>query len=503
MAATPSYDELLRRIGGASPHPWYPSEFARSARLDSGELDAALDKLRLGGLIEFTDWEAGRGQGFVLTSAGIEVLRSARALARLRNGTIPQWADRFNDNADDLPPTTALGRGDAIRNSLLRDTKPRVTQVLIVLNLLVFLGGVVYAVVHQIPIGRVLGMGNIRVLHASGAVSGVDLIDGQWWRLMSACFVHIGLLHLGFNMYSLHSIGGIFERIWGRSRYLAIYLVAGFGGSCLAMATGPRVMLAGASGSLCGMLAALIVWVYLNKRYLPPRLASEWMTQLSSSFILIVLISLMPNVSWAGHLGGAVAGGLMAAMLNFHRYRTDVVRHFYLLVVPLTVALSIGLLVRSQTMNREWRTLIAAVKDDDDPEPNPRERGQRPNREAKFAPDWSQAIQQVERTMDDAEKLRKLKPRNRPDDDVKAAVATLAEAKARLTELSANLNEAVPSDRVTAARRLVDERLKQLELLSACLSLGGAWTEDDDQKLEEQTERANRRFQYYRNLMRD
>jgi hypothetical protein len=105
--------------------------------------------------------------------------------------------------------------------------------------------------------------------------------------------------------------------------------------------------------------------------------------------------------------------------------------------------------------------------------------------------------------MDDAEKLRKLKPRNRPDDDVKAAVATLAEAKARLTELSANLNEAVPSDRVTAARRLVDERLKQLELLSACLSLGGAWTEDDDQKLEEQTERANRRFQYYRNLMRD
>ena len=64
-----------------------------------------------------------------------------------------------------------------------------------------------------------------------GAVSGADLLNGEWWRLLTACFVHIGALHLIGNMFALAMMGPLAELLWGRGRLLLIYLASGLAGS--------------------------------------------------------------------------------------------------------------------------------------------------------------------------------------------------------------------------------------------------------------------------------
>src|SRR5207249_9149678 len=133
-----------------------------------------------------------------------------------------------------------LGRGEQIRQALAWPIKPRVTPVLIGLNILVFAAGLVIAG-GQVPF---LVWANGQVPMRTGAVNQVALLRGEWWRLLTSCFVHFGVLHIGLNMYGLWIVGRLAEQMWGRWRYLAIYLIAGFGGSCAAMyLSQPRTVL--------------------------------------------------------------------------------------------------------------------------------------------------------------------------------------------------------------------------------------------------------------------
>src|SRR5262249_16924630 len=83
-----------------------------------------------------------------------------------------------------------------------------------------------------------------------------------------------------------------------------------------------RAPAAGASGALCGILAALIVWVFINRGHLPPQIASAWMRSLTINAVLIIGISLLPGISAAGHLGGAVGGAVFTLPFLWERYRT-------------------------------------------------------------------------------------------------------------------------------------------------------------------------------------
>src|SRR5438270_11336783 len=85
------------------------------------------------------------------------------------------------------------------------------------------------------------GNGMVGLLEKLGSTDADLIRAGQWWRLLTGTFLHGGLLHIGMNMYALNSLGCFVEQTWGRWRLLAIYLVAGWGGSCLAMAYRPAV----------------------------------------------------------------------------------------------------------------------------------------------------------------------------------------------------------------------------------------------------------------------
>src|SRR5262249_2530703 len=116
------------------------------------------------------------------------------------------------------------------------------------------------------------------------------------------------------------------ESIWGRARFLVIYLVSGVGGGVLQMLVEPRAHMAGASGCWSGLLGSFAVWVALNRSFLPSRLAASWSRSITVNVMLLVFISLMPRGSWAGHLGGGVAGAVVSVPLVWSLYGRDRLR---------------------------------------------------------------------------------------------------------------------------------------------------------------------------------
>src|ERR1700704_3281575 len=93
--------------------------------------------------------------------------------------------------------------------------------------------------------------------YGNGTPAGVA--NGEWWRLITAAFLHYGPLHLGMNMFSLYFVGSILEQIVGRWRYLLLYLVSGLAGSAGALVVTPNAPTAGASGAIFGVLGALFI----------------------------------------------------------------------------------------------------------------------------------------------------------------------------------------------------------------------------------------------------
>ena len=115
-----------------------------------------------------------------------------------------------------------------------------------------------------------------------------------------------------------YMLGRFLEAIWGSTRFLILYLVSGFvGGAAVVMAGSVAV---GASGSICGLLTSLGVWVWLNRDCLPEQISSYLMSRVGTNIVLLVIISLMPGVSWQGHLGGAIGGALVSIPLHYDRF---------------------------------------------------------------------------------------------------------------------------------------------------------------------------------------
>jgi membrane associated rhomboid family serine protease len=349
-------ETILRRCAAAAPQPWYPSAYAQAAGIPRDSLDPHLERLRLAGLIRLTDWIQGQGQGYALTPAGVAVLQNPRSLAQLRgDGPLPQL-DRPHPRPR-LPegdPTT-WERGEAIRAALLEPAVPVVTFALIALNVLWFLVGLMRATQAGVQPSEFLlfGISDIPprtqeqildVLHATGALRYENIYpDHQWWRLLSCCFVHFGLLHLGTNMLSLYWVGPLLERLWGSWRFLLLYLIAGLGGSMAMVLWTQRPFIgAGASGALWGILASMVTWILLNRRYLPGALVSGWLRNLLFVFVLNVLITLgIPGISKEAHFGGGFVGLAAAVPMNYSLFGRGGWR--WLALLGLLAAVTLGL----------------------------------------------------------------------------------------------------------------------------------------------------------------
>jgi membrane associated rhomboid family serine protease len=375
-SAKPPLELVLQLCAQAAPEPWYPSVYAKENSADRERLDPYLDQLRMGGLIHLTDWVQGRGQGYALTPAGEEVVHNPQQMARLLAGKLSvRDSGSPGANAPGSPresraaPTT-WEKGEAVRQGL-NPVTPVVTYVLLLANILVFLAGSLTGVRERIPLKDFI-IGNSDIVHETGGVTAFDLLQGQWWRLISSMFVHIGLVHLGLNMYALSVLGQMAERIWGRLRFLVIYFLAGFGGSCVAMALRPGsieergivyVLLAGASGAICGIFAAEAGWVYLNRQHLPTQLFLAWQRNFVINLIILIYMSFsITGVSWEGHLGGALAGLVVAFFLNRFQFEWGIRRWIAIGGVLVVPVICFGFLLRAMDSSQKWQPFVQFVQ---------------------------------------------------------------------------------------------------------------------------------------------
>lgn len=150
-----------------------------------------------------------------------------------------------------------------------------------------------------------------QAVNSSGQLVGVS--EGEWWRLVTATFLHGSLIHLGMNMLVLWLIGPPVEEYFGHARYLLLYLVSGLAGSAGALILSGGRPTVGASGAIFGLMGAALVlewrriWVFGGQA-------------LGLVVINLVLTFAIPGISIGGHIGGLIGGGLCAlAFSSFRR----------------------------------------------------------------------------------------------------------------------------------------------------------------------------------------
>ena len=209
---------------------------------------------------------------------------------------------------------TAFGGGDeqAARFWLtLFELTPRVyvTRALVALNVIVFVVMVASGVSATNPTPQVL----VRW----GALFGPLTLDGEWWRLLTCTFLHIGVIHLLLNMWVLATGGPIVERMVGNVGFLLLYLISGLGGSLAALLWSPNVVAAGASGAVFGVFGALL-GVLRKQRGSIPGAALAGLKNFGVSFLLVNLLFgfSVPNISMSAHAGGAATGFLCGLVLS-------------------------------------------------------------------------------------------------------------------------------------------------------------------------------------------
>ncbi|MEU6713870.1 rhomboid family intramembrane serine protease [Nonomuraea sp. NPDC046802] len=170
-----------------------------------------------------------------------------------------------------------------------------VTWTLLVVNVLVF--GAQYLV------------GNSVTLELAMWPNGVAMLD-QYYRLISAAFVHGGLLHILFNCWALYAVGPQLERAFGHVRFLALYLISALGGSVLGLwldaLNTPTV---GASGAIFGLFGAMFV--------MGRRLNLDVRGIAVLIIINLAITFLASGISWTGHIGGLITGTLLSGALAY------------------------------------------------------------------------------------------------------------------------------------------------------------------------------------------
>jgi membrane associated rhomboid family serine protease len=180
--------------------------------------------------------------------------------------------------------------------------RPVVTISLIVINLAFFLVTAVQ--------GRSAMDLSGSALYLQGGLIPAEVASGEYWRLVTAGFLHGNLIHIATNMLSLYWLGIPLERILGRSRMLTIYLLSLLGSSVsVFLFSAPVSLTIGASGAVYGLMGALVVTFRRLRLDLRP---------------LIVVLALnifvtfqYPGLSWQGHLGGLVVGAISGAAMVF------------------------------------------------------------------------------------------------------------------------------------------------------------------------------------------
>jgi rhomboid protease GluP len=180
--------------------------------------------------------------------------------------------------------------------------KSRATNQLLVILIATYLGLQIYPNLEEH-----LFLFN-RAILSDGQIHGVA--EGEWWRLITAGFLHAGLMHLLFNCLALYTLGTPFEAFYGRTRYVILLLISLVAGSFASITFNAENQVSvGASGAIFGLFGALLV--------VGRSLGAETRPTLALLAINTVIAIAIPNIDWRAHLGGLAGGVVVATVYKF------------------------------------------------------------------------------------------------------------------------------------------------------------------------------------------
>lgn len=152
-----------------------------------------------------------------------------------------------------------------------------------------------------------------------GALSGVQTLFAQPWRILTSNYVHIGLLHIALNMWCLWNLGALAERIFDRWTYFLTYTACGLAGSIASLWFHPVGVGAGASGAIFGLAGALIAALYLGHLPVHPQaLKATLKSLLSFAGYNLFFGTVVSGIDNSAHIGGLVCGLILGAVLALH-----------------------------------------------------------------------------------------------------------------------------------------------------------------------------------------
>lgn len=246
--------------------------------------------------------------------------------------------DYFNEITDleRIQTSADENRGYRELQNSRQPTRPVITYILIALNIGLF------ALMEFAG-----GTQNPYVLMYFGIKINSLIVEGQYWRLLSSAFIHIGFAHIAFNMYGLFNLGTLVEKIYGSKKYLFIYLTAALWGSISSFIFSP-IPSAGASGAIFGLFGALL---YLGRRR--PRLFS---TSFGTNVLIVLGFNLVYGFTAGGidnfaHIGGLIGGYLSSGAAGLATdEKPDVKRTVSLILSIALIILGLFLGIKKNTI---------------------------------------------------------------------------------------------------------------------------------------------------------
>jgi rhomboid protease GluP len=143
-----------------------------------------------------------------------------------------------------------------------------------------------------------------------GAKINQFILQGEIWRFLTPAFLHGSIVHLGFNMYAIYSIGPSLERKYGGTSFILLYVIGAILGNVFSFLFSPNISL-GASTAIFGLIAAQGVYIYKNKHLLG-NAAKPLLTNILFMIAVNLFLGLSPGIDNWAHMGG-LAGGFLYA----------------------------------------------------------------------------------------------------------------------------------------------------------------------------------------------
>jgi rhomboid protease GluP len=173
-------------------------------------------------------------------------------------------------------------------------------------------------------------------LYKLGMGGRIPLLEGRWWSMITANYLHANILHIAFNMLWLSRIGPLVVELYGSSRFWIIYTIAGLTGSIVTTLAGTPFFI-GASGAIFGLFGALI---YYGRHRGGTFGSAIFRQMLIWAAIAFVFGFINTNIDNWGHFGGFIGGILAALIVGYQeRFRQSLYHHLAATILLLFVVI--------------------------------------------------------------------------------------------------------------------------------------------------------------------